>query len=87
MYNLMWDSRLTKTSVDGMEATIQGLYSTDRSERKWETRRQRGLRFEDTHGAAEIRAALVAKQRGRGDGRGHVEADDIQSTVPYGRVL
>jgi hypothetical protein len=87
MYKMMWDSKTSKIDVDGMEAVIQGLYSTNRSERKWEGERQNGLRFEDTHGAAAIRAALIATQGRRGDRQGYVEDGDTESTVTYGRVL
>lgn len=87
MYKMMWDSKPSKIDVDGIEAVIRGLYATNRSERKWEDRRQHGLRFEDTHGAAAIRAALIAKQGQQGNRQSYVEDGDTQSIVTYGRVL
>lgn len=90
LYRTMWDSKLNKTEIDGIKATVQGLYSTNRSERKWEKRRhrgQRGLRFESTDDAAAVRAALIAKRGGKRHGKGHLEVDETRSTVPYGRVI
>ncbi|KAK5056154.1 hypothetical protein LTR84_012707 [Exophiala bonariae] len=91
MYKTMWDCRLNKSEVDGIRATVQGLYSTNRSERKWETTRRRGqpsFRFESTDDAAAVRAALVAKRRGTRHGKGHIDMeDDARSTVPYGRII
>lgn len=87
MYKVMWDPQPSKVTVDGTEAVMRGLYSTNRAERKWERNRHRALRFEDTHSAAAIRAALIAKQGRREGQQVYIKEGDTKNTVAYGRVL